>query len=418
MAEMLVIQIDNPDAGTAVWIPADGTGAITGPAGTGTLAEAAAAAADRAVAVLVPATDVLRTKVSLPLKGNARIRQALPFAMEEQLAQDVENLHFAIGERDSDGLLSVAVCEQSYLADAVAKLQDAGLQPASLHSTADALPGADNNSTTLWINQGNAIIADASGNLAIDSGELETVLELRFPIATDDAEADTNQPVNVFCDEDSLPGNEDLLEKLRLRVSSLDIKIIENSGIAQLANGLGSNKGVNLLQDRFAAKRERIALSPAWRIAAALLMAFGLLLVAGDALTLMKLKQQEAALDLAARDTLTRTFPTATNAADPWGLLQSRLKGSATQQSTAGPGLIEALNVLADAVEKTQGLKIEALSFRGGVIDLRLEAPGVDVLDKLTQTVNSSSIFQASIQSANPSGEIIQGRMQIKAAGQ
>jgi len=413
MAEMLVIQLDNAGNNLASWVVADSTGAIVGQAGTGTLAEASAIAANRNTVALLPATDVLRSQVNIPLKGSARIQQALPYAMEEQLAQDIESLHFSIGERDQQGLLSVAVCETDYLTRVLKQLDQHDIQAVSAFSVADALPETG---TTVWINNGRITIKDESGALAADTGELDTLLELRFPLDLDEEAAGTH--VHVFADDESLNQCEDALEKLRLRVEQLDIKRIEHNGIAQLANGLGENRGVDLRQGPFAAVRENIALSPAWRIAAALLAAFCLLIVAGDALTLMKLKQQEEALDLAARNVLTKTFPSAANAADPWGQLQSRLRAAGDTPVGSAPGLIEALNELADAVDASKDIKVEALSFRGGVIDMRLEAPGVETLDKLTQTVNSNGIFEATIQSANPSGDIIQGRMQIKVAEQ
>ena len=50
---------------------------------------------DRAAAARLPTSRSLDPE--LPLRGGARLAQAVPFALEEQLASDVEGLHFAIG---------------------------------------------------------------------------------------------------------------------------------------------------------------------------------------------------------------------------------------------------------------------------------------------------------------------------------
>ena len=50
--------------------------------------------------VLVPGTDALLAEPVLPLKSGAKLAQVVPFALEEQLATDVEDLHFAVGKRE------------------------------------------------------------------------------------------------------------------------------------------------------------------------------------------------------------------------------------------------------------------------------------------------------------------------------
>jgi type II secretory pathway component PulL len=138
--------------------------------------------------------------------------------------------------------------------------------------------------------------------------------------------------------------------------------------------------------------------------------------IASDAALLFQLNQKEAQLDTAANRILTDIFPSAAGAADPWGQLQSRLQGVGNI-TIGGPDFIDALIVLADALDKSSGIKVDALNFRSGIIDLRLEAPAVENLDTFRQAINDSGRFIANIQSANPAGNVIKGRVQVKAQG-
>ena len=89
MSEYLVIRIDQSQPELATWIAVDSTGARHSEPVIGTLQEAATNVAERRVIVLVPSADVLTTTVDIPVKG-ARLLAALPFALEEFLAEDIE----------------------------------------------------------------------------------------------------------------------------------------------------------------------------------------------------------------------------------------------------------------------------------------------------------------------------------------
>ena len=74
------------------WILVDSDGTQLSDPCSGTLVDASIAADDRSVIALVPAADVLLTNVHIPARSSTKIRKALPFALEEDLAEDIERL--------------------------------------------------------------------------------------------------------------------------------------------------------------------------------------------------------------------------------------------------------------------------------------------------------------------------------------
>src|SRR3984885_1275477 len=99
MADWLIIRLPRAPAEQASWIVVDARGgAVEAPAG-GPLELAQPAAAGRHVCVLVPGTDVLLMEPELPAKAGTKLAQMVPYALEEQLAEDIDDLHFAIGRR-------------------------------------------------------------------------------------------------------------------------------------------------------------------------------------------------------------------------------------------------------------------------------------------------------------------------------
>mgnify|MGYP003440346170 CR=1 FL=1 len=102
MTETLVIRLRASEDAPASWLIVDANGARSGNLQSGPIADALALSQGRRTVVVLPASDVTLARPDLPpVRGAARIAQAVPFALEEHLASDLENLHFAVGHRDA-----------------------------------------------------------------------------------------------------------------------------------------------------------------------------------------------------------------------------------------------------------------------------------------------------------------------------
>ena len=86
----------------------------------------------RRVVAFVPATEVSVAAVELPARSASKALQLAPFALEEQLAGDIEQLHFAVGEQEDSGKTPFVVCARAAMERWLAVLDAAGLSPAAL----------------------------------------------------------------------------------------------------------------------------------------------------------------------------------------------------------------------------------------------------------------------------------------------
>ncbi len=433
MPETLVIRLPEDTTHAAECILVDGTGAPVAPAETTALEQAANLSEGRRVVGLVPASHVLRTRADIPLRNKARIQQALPFALEEQLAADLDNQHFAFAARDEAGRIPVAVVAQRRVTEWLEQLTAAGIKPDAIFSESDGITTVPSTVTVL-VDGERIIIRDADGGTTVaDPESLQAILELMFdapaaesaavysdPTDEEDAGLETdNTPVNilVYCSESDYERFAVLWEMLRLRVASMDIKILPDGALPRMASQIVTGGGVNLLQGRFAPKRELPVQWRQWKIPGLLILGLLVLLVVQSGLSLWQLSSEESELDSAAAQLLSSTFPDAGGAADPWAELRSRLGSTETMVDTTGPGFAEAVEELAGAFASTRDITLEGMSFRDGKLDLQLIAPSVERLDALRQGIVSSGKFSAEIQSANPDGDTIKGRIKISAAG-
>ena len=98
----------------------------------GPLSAAAALAPGRRVCVFVPAAEVRLSMVQVPAKQPAKVLQAVPYALEDQVAEDIDLLHFAVGPRQADGQFPVAIVSRARMQNWVDALAAHGLRPESL----------------------------------------------------------------------------------------------------------------------------------------------------------------------------------------------------------------------------------------------------------------------------------------------
>lgn len=99
----------------------------------------------RPVLVLVPAADVVLKEVALPAKPSRQILQALPYMLEDDVTEDIEQLWLALGSVRKDEeqyLQQVALCKKAQLEQWLSWLTEAGFQPRQLVPDALLLPTA------------------------------------------------------------------------------------------------------------------------------------------------------------------------------------------------------------------------------------------------------------------------------------
>lgn len=90
--------------------------------------------------LLLPGDWVTHTSVTMSAKSPRLIAQALPFALEESIAEDVEQVRIAHGVRAADGTLQARVVNRARLDAWLVTLAAQGLAPDAIFSELDAIP--------------------------------------------------------------------------------------------------------------------------------------------------------------------------------------------------------------------------------------------------------------------------------------
>jgi len=416
MAEFLVIRLGVDREQAASWIAVDSNGTRTSQPVTGPLASAALDVGDRNVIVLVPATTVLTTTVDIPIKSGSRLRAALPFALEEQLADDIDDLHFAAGARREGGQVPVAVVAHEQMSEWLGRLDEAGLSASGIVAENYGLariPGT----MSLMAAENQIMFNDGADNEFVLQGAMPSdALAVVGALEESDNEDQAPGHLLVYCSPDDEQRFQHDWNSLRHELASVDVNLLPDGVLPRLAVTVAAGNGVNLLQGRYGPKTEVAAMFRPWRYAAILFLTLGVLVFGGKVADYYRLTQEEVALKAQFAQVYQSIRPNdQREVVDPVATVNSvrRSLGAPSALQVLLPSLLE----LGRAIQQSQTANIEAISYRAGVIDVRLTAPDVATLDKIQKAVSSSGRFSAAIQSTDQVGDKINSRIQIREAG-
>jgi general secretion pathway protein L len=410
MAEHFFVRLENDD-GACTSVVLDDQGHIVRPAIEGTLADAADAAAGRRVVVLVPGPDVILTQVALPAQSQARLRQMLPYSLEEAFAEDVERLHFAAGARLESGEVRVSAVARERMDGWLDLLADSGLSAQALYADGDGV--ADVPSTLNLVLDSDRVYGRRAGRPAfvmdgLGVNELYSLLESQSEDRSDLAY------VNVYMAAGDEARYQDELDALQARVEGLNRRLLADGVLAHLAANLLARRGTNLLQGPYAPKSNVGALLKPWSVAAALLIALVAVQLIGRGAEYFVLRHEDAGLtetvEMQCRSQLSTSSLSACETAVRQMLSQAGLAAS----SRGGESFLTTLAALAE--RRDPASRIEALSYRNEVMDLQVVAPDIPSLDDFARAMTQTERFDVRIQSATPGDAGVEGRIQITGA--
>ncbi len=129
MRERLVIRLQKGHSRNVSWVPLNENGRATAHEEFGSLSEVTAISAGRHITIIAPGSLISLTKTTVPAVKKSRLNQMIPFAVEDFIADDLEFVHFGVGDRDSNGEVPVAVIGKDMMDFWHDAIIDSGIRP-------------------------------------------------------------------------------------------------------------------------------------------------------------------------------------------------------------------------------------------------------------------------------------------------
>jgi general secretion pathway protein L len=416
MPHTLLLRLPAPGQEDTEWLLIDDAGEPATARQRGPLSLAAAVGRSAKVIVIAPATQILLAEPELPPGSGVRLARAVPFALEEQLTEDIDQLVFALGKRRAGGGTPVAVMSRSVLQGWLSDLNAAGITPVAVYADMSLLP-LNPGQSVLWLEHGRLSVR-RPGKLPF-AVELTPVTEAMIvagviadPLAAG-AGSHTMESAILYATREDWSIVQDEIETLADRFASLKIQLLPDGPLPWLARSVEGTDAVNLLQGEFSPTPTGVPWRK-WRTAAALAAGLLAVHVAADAVQLRQAKHESAALDAEIAQLFSASMP-AVAMQDARRQMQTRL--DRIRHSGPGPQhFLRTLQALSEAVSAGPNTTIDSMSYREDLLDMKVTAPSLAALSQLSQRVGKQGL-SAEIQSSTPVGSVVEAHLQVRTAG-
>ncbi len=414
MNRYLLVRLSHgSEDGMAVsWVACDARGAAAAPPRSGelssALAEAAAQAVGAEVVVLVPSDDVVSLSADLPARTTGRWQLAVPFAIEEQLADNIEDMHVAVGEKTADGSrVPVSVIARDRLQQYLDALQAAGLRVSAIYPEAALLP--ENPGQVVGLLLGDSVL------VRLQDGTHCTVpvdpLGDAFDIAC--AGDPTHRSLLLYASPADWQQRSNQVDALRARFLTVKVQLLPQGPLPLYAQQLPLARPINLLQGDYQPTSPSGAGWRQWRIAALLALVSIAIFAAGNWLAWSRVRAVELQVD-ARMGELGRALLADAAPADT---AQLRKAVTARLGSGAGSDLaLEMMTALAGARSAAPQAKIESMRYQNGALELKVRADNADSLERINAQLRAGG-WQAELLSGSAAATGYDGQIRIRAAG-
>lgn len=358
-----------------------------------------ALAPGKRLVLLVPGVDVRLTSVQVPARQAQKVLQAAPYALEDQMAEDVDTLHFAIGPRQADGSHPVAVAARTRMESWLAPLRAHNLKPDAVIPETLCLPAPDAGRWSALAETGRITVrTGAFSGFACGADELNTYLQLADP--------ENLIPLRLW-----VPRS---METDFTRLSRpVELLPGYSSGLEVLVRHFRPESSINLMQGLYSQQEDWQRRIAPWRTAGAIAALWAVLALTQNALVSYRLGKElnsQEAQNLARFQSLfpgeTRIVNLAVQAEQQWAALRG---------STRAP-LFQMLGALAASLSANPGLNLKALQFREGALYLDLTASDLQAYENLRRWFETNREALLDPQSVNASNDGVQIRLKLTPA--
>lgn len=348
----------------------------------------------------VPGEDVLLRHLSITATERRYLDDSLPYLLEEELAADVESLHFVHTAFDED-LVAVATAGCNLMRDYLGRCEELQLIPDELVTEPLLLPFKEDGITLLVEELRTIVRTGEADGFAIENEQLPAVLNLYCA-----QQEELPRTARVIC-------RDEIFAQKLIGQSMVPDAVFEVGDFYSAVNaGPQGSPLLNMLQGQFKPMLPWGEWWRNWRMVAGLAALAIVLQLVGSLVQVSSLQEENLSL----RQAMEASY----RAVNPKGALQdaeiqlnNQLANLAGRGS--GPPFVGILQQLGGVLSSQGGIELESLNFsdRNGDVRINLRAANYEAVDRLRGGLEQQGL-EAVLQNSSAQGTGVRARLLIK----
>ena len=367
--------------------------------GTVKLSHASTLIQDRRVVILLPIEHLYVTSVAVQTKNRKQLEKAIPYALEDDLTEDIEKLHFSLGKRTENGEIPVIVIARANLDHLIATLSAVNILPDIITSDIFGLDW-NKDQWTLCIDDNHLLARTSLWNgFGCETSDFTDFMQVA--VSEDNA---TPNRIETYSHPD------ENLEK----ISALEnIHFDDFWSPTAFIRGFNEDVCINLLQGSYVKADKQHKIIRPWKIAAGLAVIWIAISMAHVGIEYSRLNNLDAKLTAEIDQVFKRTFPEVKNIVNARVQMEQRFKDlTNTGKNNSNADFLKFLHQSGYELYKDPNVSITDMQYKNSELSLEIKTKNIQILEAVKSKLQSKNI-KAELQTAKSVDDFVIARMQV-----
>lgn len=357
--------------------------------------------ADADLVVLMPGENMTMTSVKLPRVRASEKMQATLFALEEQLASDLESVGVVVGDVKVDGSTAVVVYDKNLFEAQFSALRAAHLFPRVMLPDFLALSFEADTWSVVLQNKIALVRTDWNAGFSADENNLFLLLQLQL-------EKNKNKkPKKIICWQQDAVIDIVQLEKLGVPIETHD----ESSPTYFDIKNLVSKPTINFLQGKYRPKIQSSGLRKNWMMCGAVALALAVFLFLSQLGEWIYYRHQSSVLENQIVQTYQTLFPGSKDVLEPRFRTAHLLKQF--ERASHASAFLKIMGAVGKSILTFPDIQATAIHFNHQQLTIAVNAKNLSSLSQWSQALHTQG-FSVSQRVLSTGKETVQAEMTVK----
>lgn len=411
MSDTLLIHYNIENSAQTSWALCNDEGELTSRISSGSLEDLTELARDHQSIVLLNSQCLHINELQLPTQNMQKMLKAVPFAIEEFIADDIEKLHFVVAKQKSSNTTSVVGINRSTLQKIIDNFQAADIFIDKIIPDALCLAANDQQWAALNYQNHSYLQTSQLNGMMIPDDALPYALKSKL----DDEATVKPEKLLLFCESE----NTSALDLEHLEIDDDDIELVNivynaHPLVVFCGNYKQASK-LNLLQHDFKIKSKSFGYWQQWRLAAALAAVWLVLHLSVTAFQYNQVKAENIAVKNKIEKIYKTSFPKSRKINNPRKQMEQKLNALKSANGSASSGLLFLLEKSFSGLDQeTKDITFQSITYRNNRMDIGLESKNLQAIENLNKKINTNNTIKAEISSSSSEKDKVKGNIRIE----